>query len=87
MNPVNIYCPCNGDAYKPIFEYYADPADCNFCIRAGEKCLGVHGWPLLAYTAAEVARERDTGGTVTNVTLYPGGIDPRVIQDDWGWIE
>lgn len=56
-SPVNIYCPCNGDAYKPIFQYYADLPSCNFCIREGEKCLGNSGWPFWL-VGAEVARER-----------------------------
>jgi hypothetical protein len=56
------------------------------------KCLGPEGFVLLAHTAAEVARERQTGpsatgGTVTNVTLYPAGPDPRLVKDDWGWEE
>jgi hypothetical protein len=46
----------------------------------------------MAHTAAEVARERQTGpsatgGIVTKVTFFPSGPDPRLVRDDWGWEE
>lgn len=67
-SPVNIWCPCAGDAYAPdewSKQYSDNPSepDCEYCSHAwnnneGGKCLGDAGWPILAYTAAEVARER-----------------------------
>jgi len=87
-SPANVNCPCGGDAFKSR-KWEGATIGCYWCRRhytSRGKCLGPDGWPLMALAAAEVARERDTGGTVTNVTLYPAGPDPRLVQDDWlGW--
>ena len=91
MNLVNIHKPCNGDAYQYEgvgYDYHQSCVDCRYFETHFEgKCLGYMGWAFMAIAAAEVARERDTGGTITNVTIYPAGPDPRLVQDDWGWEE
>ena len=72
---------------------------CDWCGRyhmnihgaAMGSCLGPEGWPFMAHTAAEVARERATGpsvtgGTVTKLTItYPPGTDPRLVQNKGRW--